>query len=145
MKTYQFPLATVKRIRNLEERLARERLLEAQRELRRAQGVYRTAHHALATNLGLQAPTTVENFQWLHDQTTRLGVTLHESAAELLRAAAERDQVNQSWSAARRRSEVLTRLDAEAISQWRELARREEVAELDDLTSARYSWEGATS
>lgn len=139
MRARQFSLATVMRIRNLEERLARERLFVAQRALRQAQGNYRSAHDALTSYPGPQDSTPIESVRWMHDQATRLGDALHESAKELLLAATHRDEVTASWHQARKRFEVLSRLDADGAARWRASVQREEAAELDDLTNARYA------
>ena len=63
VKAYQFRLATVARIRALEERVAADRFRVAQRDLRQAQASVRAAEAALAT---LEAPQGVTSHGRAH-------------------------------------------------------------------------------
>jgi hypothetical protein len=128
------------RIRHLEERLAREQLLIAQRELRQSQDAYRVAHEALVKCSAPSAPSPIDDVRWRYDQATRLADALHDRSERLLEAASRRDEAVMFWKSASQRAEVLTRLNADSFAQWRAKLQREEVGEMDDLTTARYSW-----
>lgn len=145
MKAYRFSLATVMRIRQLEERLAREALLLAQRELRASQEGYRGAHRALAEYAAPTAPTSVDDLRWRYDQSARLAEAVNVRREELLLVASRRDEAVASWKGASQRAEVLSRLNADAWARWRATAQREEISEMDNLTSARHSWSAESS
>ena len=142
MKSYQFRLATVARIRALEERVAADSLRMAQRDLRQAQASVRAAEDALAT---LEAPhgvVTMSAFLWVGDQAERLAETVRQCGEHLAAAAASCAEARAVWDAAVRRSEVLERLGEQGLTRWCDEAMREEAAELDDLTLARHRLSG---
>jgi hypothetical protein len=92
MRAYHFRLATVARIRALEERLARDRFMEVLRDLRRAR---ETESAALASLVALKPPTgvvTIETVQWTADQAERLSESVracHEAVVVALLASVE--------------------------------------------------------
>jgi flagellar export protein FliJ len=143
MKAYSFRLATVARIRELEERVAGDRFKLALRDLRHAREREYAAADALAA---LQAPagvTTMADLVWIGDQGERLFVALQEcrqaaSAAESMSVEARR-----AWDEAAKRSGVLERLNEQGLVRWRGEMAREEGAELDDLSHARFRSAGA--
>jgi flagellar export protein FliJ len=142
VKSYQFRLATVARIRALEERVAADSLRMAQRDLRQAQASVRAAEDALAT---LEAPhgvVTMSAFLWVGDQAERLAETVRQCGEHLAAAAASCAEARAVWDVAVRRSEVLERLGEQGLTRWRDEAMREEAAELDDLTLARHRLSG---
>lgn len=143
VRSYRFPLATVMRIRQLEERLALEELLVVQRELRRSQDAYRAASDALEDRAALGAPVVSDELRWRYDQTARLSAAAQVLADRLLATASHRDEVALSWKDARQRAEILARLNLDARAQWRASVARAETAEADDVTTARRSWTGA--
>ncbi|HUX03536.1 MAG TPA: flagellar FliJ family protein [Acidimicrobiales bacterium] len=138
MKAYHFSLSTVLRIRALEERLARERLLVAQRALRTAH----QEHQALAAKLGeLTVPsrlTTIEEIRWVGDQAQRLNEQIRVRHERVVEVSCARDQANAAWTAARKRTGALERLEAQSVARWRHESERSEVAELDDVANARH-------
>jgi flagellar export protein FliJ len=138
VKSYRFPLATVLRIRLLQERLARETFMLAQRDLRAAEEVRREAHERLAALAGPGAVTSIDEVRWLADQAERLARALREADEALTAAIAHRGEANSAWHVARRRAGALERLDDKAIARWRDEMTRVEVAELDDLANARH-------
>jgi len=140
VRAYRFPLATVMRIRHLEERLAREVLSVVQRELRLSQDAYRVANDALSDRAALSVPTSSDEVRWHHDQTARVAATAQVCANRLLATASHRDEAASSWTAARQRADILARLNLDARAQWRADVQREEITETDDVTTARRSW-----
>jgi flagellar export protein FliJ len=145
VKAYRFRLATVARIRALEERVAADRFRVAQRDLRQAQG----AHDAAARDLGLlKGPAglmTMAEVTWLGEQAERLSATLAACREDVVVAEAACVEARRQWDIALRRSEVLARLDEQGRARWRADALRHEAAELDDLSNARHRLVGAGS
>jgi flagellar export protein FliJ len=142
VKAYQFRLATVARIRALEERVAADSLRVAQRDLRQAQASVRAAEDALAA---LEAPDGVvamSAFLWVGDQAERLAETVRQCGEHLVAAASSCAEARAAWDVAVRRSEVLERLGEHGLARWRDDTMREEAAELDDLTLARHRLSG---
>ena len=138
MKAYHFRLATVARIRALEERVAADRFRVAQRDLRQARESAQAAWNALAT---LEAPTGVSEmtaFVWLGDQADRLSESVRVSSEKVAEAEVACAEARLAWDVAVRRSGVLERLAEQGLARWRSEALREEAAELDDLSLVRH-------
>ncbi|TAN30978.1 hypothetical protein EPN29_13985 [bacterium] len=137
MKSYHFRLARLTRIRELEEKVAKDRLMLALRDLRRAKAMELEAKARLAS---LEPPTgqvTIAEIQWTQDQAQRLSDSIricHNNTASAQLKCAE---TRQAWSEAGKKSSVLARLDARSRNRWREEAMRQELTELDDLASSR--------
>ncbi len=72
MKAYRFRLASVARVRALEERVARERFMSALRDLRRAEEAVGAAERALRSLEMPEGTMTVADLVWLGDQAARL-------------------------------------------------------------------------
>ena len=138
MKVYQFRLATVERIRVLEEKLAREKLIASLRDLRNAQAANEAAHRALRTMASVSGVVSMADIQWLDDQRERLSESLRVCSEKMARAQAFSGDARAAWGASSKRAGVLERLDAQGAATWRELATRAEVAESDDLANARF-------
>jgi len=138
VKAYRFSLDTVMRIRALEERLVRERLILAQRDLRQAQVVYGQAEASLAALAVPTGPTTMDKVCWIGDQATRLSDEVRVSREALVAAASTRDEVSYLWHVTRKRLGTLERLDSEGRARWKGEVQRQEVAELDDMANARH-------
>lgn len=143
MKVYQFRLATVERIRVLEERLAREQLVETLNQLRKAQAANEAAHVALREMAGLSGVVSMADIQWLDDQRERLSESLRICSEKVALAQSKSTEAKAAWGSATKRASVLERLDAQGFAAWREAASRDEVAEADDLATARYRLAGA--
>ena len=138
MKAYRFRLATVARIRALEERVAADRFRVAQRDLRQARDSARAAWNALAA---LEAPPGVHEmaaFVWLGDQADRLSEQVRVCREKVVEAESACAEARAAWDVAVRRSGVLERLGEQGLARWRSEALREEAAELDDLSLARH-------
>jgi len=145
VKAYRFSLDTVMRIRALEERLVRERLILVQRDLRLAQDAYRQAEASLEALAAPTGQTTMDKICWIGDQATRLSEEVRVSGEELVAAASTHDEVSHLWHETRKRLGTLERLDSEGRAQWKREIQRHEVAELDDLANARHGLIGARS
>jgi flagellar export protein FliJ len=142
VKAYQFRLATVARIRALEERVAADRLRVAQRDLRRAQASVRAAETALAALAAPCGVVAMSELLWVGDQAERLAETVRECGERLAAAASSCAAAREAWDVAVRRSGVLERLGEQGRARWRDETLREEAAELDDLTLARHRLSG---
>lgn len=145
MKAYRFSLSTVLRIRALEERLARERLLVAQRALRHALEEHRVATARLGGLGASRALTTIEEVRWLGDQAQRLRDEIQLRHEGVLEASRVRDEAGAAWTVARKRAGALERLEVEHQARWRDESQRLEVAELDELGNARHRVAGVGS
>ncbi len=138
MKAYRFRLATVERIRELEERLARQRLIASLRVLRAEREAERDAYDELRDLPAVAGTATATQIQWVGDQGERLAASLRSRRQRVAVASQECGAAREAWSVASRRAGVLERLDEQARAEWRVDAARSEVAELDDLTNSRH-------
>ena len=143
MKVYRFSLEIVMRIRVIEERLAREKLVSAQHDLRRARDAYVAAETAIATLATPTGPTTVGEIRWIGEQADRLADEVRVRRQVVVAAASSRDEARDSWHTARKNLGTLERLDAHGLARWKNEAAHEEVAELDDLANTRHGSQGA--
>ena len=142
MKAFHFRLATVARIRALEERVAAERFMAAQRTLRQHEASVRAAEAELGALAPPQGMTTMAALHWVADQADRLADALrvcHENVAAAESACRE---ARAAWDVAVRRSGVLERLGEHELIRWRAETLRAEAAELDDLSLARHRLAG---
>jgi flagellar export protein FliJ len=143
MKAYRFRLATVARIRALEERVAAERFRLSLHQLRLAEKVERAARGALTD---LESPTevaTMSAHQWTSDQADRLAASLRTSREAVVAAELDCAEAREAWKVASKRAGVLERLHEDGLARWREEMLRHEATELDDLSHARLRLTGA--
>jgi len=138
MKAFRFPLDAVLRIRSLEERIAREKLIVAQRDLRRAQSRYAELDAALTGLCLPTAPTRMSTIHWMSEQAGRLSEEVRVIRELVASTASALDEASRSWHHARKRVGTLERLHSEGLARWKDAAARHEVAELDDLASVRH-------
>jgi flagellar export protein FliJ len=143
MRAYRFRLATVARVRSLEERVARDRFMAALRTRRDAEESERDARSALGALEAPQGSMTVADVVWLGDQAERRSASLRACRERLTAARSRCAEARQAWNDAAKRASVLERLDDEGRAQWRRDALRHEVAELDDLAQVRHGRGGA--
>ena len=142
MKAFHFRLATVARIRALEERVAADRLMVARRSLRHAEESLRVAEVALKALETPPGTTSMAAHLWVGDQAERLAETVRLCEVEMAAARSACAQARESWDVAVRRSGVLERLGEQALARWRSETLREEAAELDDLSLSRHRLTG---
>ncbi len=138
MKRYTFRLAGVARIRAIEEKASKDKLMIALRELRAAEQMQRSAEAALAE---MQAPTglvTMAEFLWSFDQASRLSDAIRHCREAVDEAASVFAERRQAWSDASKKSQVLEKLEAQALLKWRDEELHEEVMEMDDMSNARH-------
>lgn len=138
MKTYHFRLASVARVRLLEERIARDRFMYALKDLRRAQNMKSEAEDALAAHEIPLDAARIGDFQWVRDQAERLSESIQVCEIKVLGAESKCIETRRAWDEANKRSRVLVRLEDKARTRWRDQMLREEAAELDDLTNSRF-------
>jgi hypothetical protein len=143
VKAYRFRLASVARIRAIEERLCRDRLMTSLRDLRRAR---ESEHAAKVAMAAFEAPTgeiTIGEVIWAGDQAERLAESVRARHQAVTVAEAASIEARRAWNAAAKRSGVLDRLDEQARARWRDEVMRAESAELDDLANGRHGLAGA--
>jgi flagellar export protein FliJ len=138
VKAFHFRLATVARIRALEERVAADRFMAAQRLLRRAEESLGAAEMALAMLEAPEGTSTMAAHLWVGDQAERLAETVGVCREKVVAAQSDRAEARAAWDVAVRRSGVLERLGEQEMARWRSEVLREEAAELDDLSLARH-------
>jgi flagellar export protein FliJ len=143
MRAYRFRLASVARVRVLEERVARDRFMAAQRDLRQAEAMERQASAALCALEAPDGATTVADLVWLGEQAERRSESVRTCRERVAAARAGCGEARLAWNEAAKRASVLERLDAEGRAQWRRDVLRDEVAELDDLAQVRHGRVGA--
>ena len=139
MKSYHFRLASVARIRTIEQSVARDRFMIALRELRTAQERERSANAALAALEPPAGLVSSSDLQWKYEQAERLFDSVRRCREKVALAASAAAERRETWNEASKRSQVLSKLEAQAFAKWREDALHEEVIEIDDLTNARFS------
>jgi flagellar export protein FliJ len=142
VKAFHFRLATVARVRALEERVAADRFRTAQRVLRNEQESARAAAAALDTLEAPRGVTSMAALNWVGDQAERLAETVHVCHENVAAAESACTEARSAWDVAVRRSGVLERLGEQERARWRTEALRAEAAELDDLSLARHRLAG---
>jgi flagellar export protein FliJ len=145
VKAYRFRLATVARIRALEERVAADRFKVTQRDLRLAQEAASAAARDLRSLAGPEGVTTISEVRWIGEQAERLAASMDLRREKVAAAAVACTDARRQWDIALRRSEVLQRLDDQGMARWRAETMRHEAAELDDLSISRHHRVGAGS
>jgi flagellar export protein FliJ len=142
VKAYRFRLDSVLRVRQLQERAAAQQLAVAARELHAAEAGLARARGALD---GLRAPSGrlgADAVHWTQAQSDRMSDTARRRTEQVEAAAAVARQAKEAWGGARQQTATLERLDERHVAVWRAELDRSEVAELDDLTTARAAREG---
>lgn len=138
MKSYRFRLASVARIRALEERVARNRLMVDLRDLHYAKEMERSANASLAA---LDPPVgiiSIAEVRWIEDQAERLSDSMRSCQERVRAAESACKESRQAWNEATKRASALARLERQEYANWRAEVLREEIAEMDDLSSARH-------
>lgn len=142
MKSYRFRLASVSRVRALEERLARERFLTSLRTAQRAELAYRCAHDALKEAPPLSGTVSAHELRWSQEQAKRQADVARDCLAAWKSARELNVQDREVWREAAKRARALERLDERARLEWLDEYRREEALELDDVVNGRYTTSG---
>lgn len=144
MSRYHFRLATVLRVRRLEEEAAKLELRAANVALRHAESARdeaRERYHAYTVGNGAVA-SVVE----LHAERLEAGLLAEQVAATARRASERASAANLAqarWSRAAKRVAVLERLSQRRRAEHAAAELRAEVALADDLVTARYAAEHA--
>ena len=138
MRAHHFSLSTVLRVRTLQERLAREQLLVAQRDVRQAHEQHRATASLLNELTVSPRSTTIDEIRWVGDQARRLHEQVRTRHDAVVEASRERDRTSEAWTAARKRAAALERLKYQSVARWQREFQRSEVAELDDVANARH-------
>jgi len=137
MSAYRFRLATVLRLRERDEELARERLVRARQEVAAAEARVAGARAEAQRLAGSTAGTTVAS---LHRHRYLAGAAARGVAAleaELARCRAEAAARADEWSAAAARVRGLERLDERRRAEHDAEERRRQQREDDETASVR--------
>ncbi len=140
MKSYRFRLASVARIRALEERVARNRLMLDLRDLHYAQEMERSASASLAALDPPSGLVSIAEVRWIEDQAERLSDSVRSCQLKVRTAESACVESRQSWNEAIKRAGALARLERQEYVNWRAEALREETAEIDEIGSTRHRW-----
>lgn len=135
MRRYQFRLATVLRVRQLEEEASRTRLLEAGRAVSRARTLEdeaREHYEAIPTRLGL---VNAEEFHRDRQVHNLAAAAVRARVSDVGAAVAEVDRQRESWTQAAAKVTVLQRLDERRRGEHRLAMDREEGTVLDELAT----------
>jgi len=138
MNRYRFRLESVLRVRRAEEELARQELARANARLRAAMETHRVEaqrYGELRTVSG-----EVESVAFMRERAyAELAAATVEAARQVMDAAAAEAAARYvSWTEAARLVAALERLDDRRRAEHRLEEQRAEVAESDDMTSARF-------
>jgi flagellar FliJ protein len=138
MNRYRFRLESVLRVRRAEEELARQELARANARLRAAMEAFRREserYGALESAPGALDPTGFRQAR----AYAELAAATVDAARQVMDAAAEEAAGRYvAWSEAATLVAALERIDDRRRAEHREEALRAEVAEADDMTSARF-------
>lgn len=145
MKSYRFRLRSVSRVREIQERVARERLMVSVRDLRRSEERERRAESELEEFEPPPGPVTMSRLVWAGDQAERLAETLRARRKVRLEALVAWGQACATWNAAEKRAHVLHRLEESGLQAWRDEVERHARAELDDWANTRRRLTGETT
>jgi flagellar export protein FliJ len=143
MKSYHFRLATVARIRALEERVARDRYMVSLRERRQAEDALRAAKQALLSFEAPRGTMSIDDVRWSADQAERLSRSVLGSFEVWRKVSETCEERRHAWTVASKRSGVLERLDESERVAWREEWDRQAILELDDHTNSRFAPSGS--
>jgi flagellar export protein FliJ len=144
VRAYRFRLASVLRVRQLQERVAAQQFAMAVRDLQNARTELAHARRCLA---GLPAPSgrlTVGDVEWTHAQSSRMSERVRERTGEVEVAAETARHATQTWGTARQRTAMLERLDERHFALWRAELDRSDALVLDDLAIGRNGGEVGT-
>lgn len=135
MKRYQFRLATVLRVRRIEEEAARAHMLEARTVAVRARVARdQAAAHCRDLPVAL-GPSSADEFRKERQVLELAAASLSTRQAALLAAEGEAERVRALWSAAAARVAVLERLDERRREEHRLAVDGEEIRFLDEVAS----------
>jgi len=133
MRAYSFRLASVARVRALQEGIAAQALATASHRLVRAEVELGRAVSELERLTAPVGETSAEDVHWARDQSDRMGQTRQSATQAVDEAGTLREAAREQWIVARRRCAVLERLDDRRRSEWQIAFDRQEAKELDDL------------
>lgn len=138
MKSYKFRLASVARVRRLQEEIAKNNLMIALRDLNRAILVERQCIDEIRSFEMPIGKLFGAELQWGFCQQQRLHDRLNSAHVQVLKAQSDSASLRGQWLAANKQYEVLERLDAKKRLVFNEELVRLEAGELDDLSNARF-------
>jgi len=136
---YRFRLENVLRVRRAEEELARQELARANGRLRAAMEAHRIEAQRYADLRSTTGVLEPADFRRERAYAELAAATVDAARQVLDAAAAEAAARYVAWTESARLVAALERLDDRKRAEHRADAARAEVAEADDMTSARFS------
>lgn len=143
MKRYRFPLATVLRVRKVEEDQAVGALAAAERRRRAAEEAARAREEALQAARPADGVVTLEQFLAARERQERSATALVAAHAELAQARDATVASRAAVAAAVAARNALEELDERGRAEHALEAQREETVEVDDLVTGRHRREHA--
>ncbi len=138
MNRYRFRLESVLRVRRAEEELARQELARANARLRAAMEIHRVEAQRYGELRTLSGELDSVAFMSERAYAELAAATVEAARQVMDAAAAEAAARYVSWTEAARLVAALERLDDRRRAEHRIEEQRAEVAESDDMTSARF-------
>lgn len=142
MKQYRFRLATVLRVRHVQEEQARYALLEANRAVLQAAEELELRRDVLSEKTALPAATEHATFIAQREQADRLAAAVRTAAGREIEALDIQRDKRDEWGQRAQRVASLERLDERAREEHRIEANRDEMKLVDDLVTSRFGREG---
>jgi flagellar export protein FliJ len=143
VKAYRFRLQSVARVREIQERIARERLMVSIRDLKRARTRENEAEDELASFEPPAGVVSMGDLLWAGDQADRLAESVRSARDSRVAAGVRCDESRAQWNVSVKRLDVLQRLEQQTFETWCDEVAREAGAELDDWANARHRPIGA--
>ncbi|MFZ4515052.1 MAG: flagellar export protein FliJ [Acidimicrobiia bacterium] len=138
MKKYRFRLATVLRVRRIEEEQARAVLMQANHAVTAANAEVHAREEALAARNAAHGTMSREAFLALQGQGARLAEAVRTASARRAEALAIQAARRAEWSLRAQRVSSLERLDERQHEAYAIELNREEIKVVDDLVTNRF-------
>jgi flagellar FliJ protein len=143
MKRFQFRLATVLRVRRVEEERARGALALANAARRQAETERQRAEEHLAATPQPAAVVPLAAYRAWRATGELRAERWQTASQQASRAAEAAEERRQAWARAATRVAALERLEARRRDAWRQELFRAEAREVDDLVTSRFQPEEA--
>ncbi len=145
MRRYRFRLETISRIRDLEEHIAREKVMRAQYELHKANAMRDECADELRRFQIPSGVASISDLAWIGMQGERLGNSLAMAQEDVEKKDKACMEVKREWSERKKRASALVRLKARTRGEWKEEVLREEAGQLDEIATVRFILQGRES
>ena len=145
MKRYRFRLETISRIRNLQEQVARDRVMRAQYELQMAHISRDERAEELRSYEMPSDVASVAELAWVGMQGERLGTSLAMAEKDIEEKEKVCVEAKEQWNERKKQASAVARLKANGYRKWQSEMLREETREFDDIATIRFALQGRKS